>query len=95
MENFFWKWFSQWAEKDFIKETILSLQEGGKNAKKIEFTPLPDSNILPFLKGFKKDFQIGQSIETKQQINGNLSAKNKFSTLEPNFTKSEQSRGLY
>ena len=36
---------------------MLSLQEDGSKRKiviKIEFTPLPDCNILLFLKGFQK-----------------------------------------
>ena len=32
--------------------------EKRKMVTKIEFTPLPDCNILPFLKGFKKYFLI-------------------------------------
>ena len=53
-----WKWSSWQAKKDATKQNVLSFQEVSQKRKiviKIEFTPLADCNILPFLKwDFKK-----------------------------------------
>ena len=50
----FWKWSSWWAEKDSVKQKGLSFKDDGMMVIKIEFTPLPDCNILPFFKGFSR-----------------------------------------
>ena len=54
----FWKWSSQQAEKDAVKQKVLSFHKDGQKQKmviKIEFTLLSsDCKMLPFLKGFKR-----------------------------------------
>ena len=58
-EGPFWtlKKLSSWqAEKDAVKQKVISFKDDGQKSKmvvKIEFTPLPPCNILPFFKGFK------------------------------------------
>ena len=46
-----------WAEKDAIKQHVLSFQEVGENRKiviKIKFTPIPDLARLQYLWGLAK-----------------------------------------
>ena len=58
--NFFWKWSSRWAEKDAVKQKVLTFQEDGQKRKmviKIEYNSLTDDRLQYFTlfrKGFKK-----------------------------------------
>ena len=52
-----WKVSSRRAEKDAIKQKVLSFNDDGQKRNmvvKIKFTLLPHCNNLPFFKGFKK-----------------------------------------
>ena len=54
-KHIFFKWSSQRAQKDAVKQKVLYLQEDGQKRKmviKIEFTPLSDCKIVS-VKGFK------------------------------------------